>query len=273
MSEFFDFNSIINHIENNLFDDIDVNELAKKAKLSVYEFRRIFSFVVGTPVYEYIRKRRLSLCVKMILDGESLSDVALKCKYDNLSSFSRAFKDFYGFSPTEARNNPSKIKVFTKAGFEVKVRGGFDIECEIVELPNFFVNGIKGTSDITDTECCDKVWKVFNNSKVSKLYNEKTYAVYFNGDNSVTCYIGKKSDKLDESLDSCYLEKGLWACFKCYGFDDEKVNSFYKNVLYSWFESTNYVKDDKRPNLEIYSGDLDNDYVWNICIPVIVKEK
>ena len=55
-NSFSDFNELINYVEDNLFTEIDVEYLARMAKLSVYEFRRIFSFVVGTPIYEYIRK-------------------------------------------------------------------------------------------------------------------------------------------------------------------------------------------------------------------------
>jgi AraC family transcriptional regulator len=57
------FEDCIEEIEKNLTGEIDVERLAKMAKLSVYEFRRIFSFVAGLPLNEYIRKRRLSLAV------------------------------------------------------------------------------------------------------------------------------------------------------------------------------------------------------------------
>ena len=52
---------VIEYIEQNITVEIDCNELSRRMNLSVYEFRRIFSFIVGCPVSEYIRKRRLSL--------------------------------------------------------------------------------------------------------------------------------------------------------------------------------------------------------------------
>ena len=55
------FEDIIKEIENNLTNEIDVNKLAQKAAMSVYEFRRIFSFISKISFGEYIRKRRLSL--------------------------------------------------------------------------------------------------------------------------------------------------------------------------------------------------------------------
>ena len=47
--------------------DIACDVLAQKMSLSLYEFRRIFSFMVGCPISEYIRKRRLSLATWEIL--------------------------------------------------------------------------------------------------------------------------------------------------------------------------------------------------------------
>ena len=55
------FKDIIDEVENNITSEIDVKELAKKANMSIYEFRRIFTFVAGISIGEYIRKRKLSL--------------------------------------------------------------------------------------------------------------------------------------------------------------------------------------------------------------------
>lgn len=51
--------AVIDYIETHITEDLDCNVLASKMNLSVYEFRRIFSFIVGCPITEYIRKRRL----------------------------------------------------------------------------------------------------------------------------------------------------------------------------------------------------------------------
>ena len=52
-------NQVVEYIEANLTEQIDCATLAKIATLSEYEFRRIFSFVIGIPVAEYIRKQGL----------------------------------------------------------------------------------------------------------------------------------------------------------------------------------------------------------------------
>lgn len=269
MNSFSDFNDLINYIEDNLFGEVDVNTLAKRTKLSIYEFRRIFSFVVGSPVYDYIRKRRLSCCVELLLKGESLNNLSSKCGYDNVSSFSRAFKDFHGVSPTEILKNGSKIKTFTKAGFDVKVRGTFEINYKLVDFEDFYISGIKGVSSENDTECCENVWKTFNDlvdqGKIVDL-KDKIYASYENNGSNVLCTIGSISKNQDNN--STFIPKSKWVCFTLDKTDDDYVNSFYKNVLCSWFDSTGYQRRTDLPNVEVFPSDMSGSFEWDILIPI-----
>jgi AraC family transcriptional regulator len=54
-------NEAINYIEENLTNDIDFKEVARRAFCSEYHFRRMFSFLTGITLSEYIRRRRLTL--------------------------------------------------------------------------------------------------------------------------------------------------------------------------------------------------------------------
>ena len=44
------FKNIIDEIEVNLDKEIDVSRLAKLSAMSLYEFRRVFSFVAGISI-------------------------------------------------------------------------------------------------------------------------------------------------------------------------------------------------------------------------------
>ncbi len=54
-------NEAIAYIEANLTNDIDMREVARKAYCSEYHFKRMFSFLAGISLSEYIRRRRLTL--------------------------------------------------------------------------------------------------------------------------------------------------------------------------------------------------------------------
>lgn len=87
----------IEYIENNLNKKIQLKELADKAFLSKYHFHRVFHSVVGEPVAEYIRKKRLEEAANELLTTENkIIDIALKYQFSNQESFTKAFKKLYG---------------------------------------------------------------------------------------------------------------------------------------------------------------------------------
>lgn len=51
----------IDYIENNLDGEIEYARIAQIALCSQYHFQRMFGFLIGVPLSEYIRRRRLTL--------------------------------------------------------------------------------------------------------------------------------------------------------------------------------------------------------------------
>ena len=111
--------NIIDYIETHITEEIDYDMLSSKMLLSLYEFRRIFSFVVGCPISEYIRKRRLSLAATEIMtkDNVNLQHISEKYGYSNQSSFTKAFKEYHGVAPRECINDKQTINLFTRPTF------------------------------------------------------------------------------------------------------------------------------------------------------------
>ncbi len=54
-------NAAMRYIENNLTNEINFKKVAKLAYCSEYHFKRMFSFLAGISLSEYIRCRRLTL--------------------------------------------------------------------------------------------------------------------------------------------------------------------------------------------------------------------
>lgn len=63
------FNSVINYIEENITQQIDYEEIAKIACCSSYHFQRMFTYMAGIPLSEYIRKRKMSLAAVDLQGG------------------------------------------------------------------------------------------------------------------------------------------------------------------------------------------------------------
>lgn len=100
----------IEYIEHNLNSKIELADIAKKVFMSKYHFHRIFHAVVGEPVAEYIRRRRLTEAANELLTTDNkIVDIALKYQFSSQESFTKAFKKLYGIPPKEFRRNKDNV--------------------------------------------------------------------------------------------------------------------------------------------------------------------
>ena len=94
---------VIDYLESHLTDRLDLQDLSNIICCNPYQFGRIFSYVTGIPLAEYVRKRRLSLAAAELAHGTSkVLDTAYKYGYSSPEAFARAFKEMHGISPREA---------------------------------------------------------------------------------------------------------------------------------------------------------------------------
>jgi AraC family transcriptional regulator len=138
-----DMNEAMAYIEENLTNEIDFKVVARLAHCSEYHFKRMFSFLAGIPLSEYIRRRRLSLAAFELINSETkIIDVAMKYGYHSPDSFTRAFQTLHGITPSEARNKGQKLKAYPLMSFQLSIRGGAEMNYRIVEKEAFNIVGI-----------------------------------------------------------------------------------------------------------------------------------
>lgn len=274
------FSDVLEEIENNLFGEIDYNDLARKTGVSLYEFRRIFTFIAKVPIGEYVRKRRLSLAAAELRNGAGVTVTALKCGYDSPSSFSRAFKEFHGVSPAEATKGEGNFKAFTRLTAEIVTNGALDIPYEIFNKGAFKIVGYGGVSKIDDKECCESVWNEFYSSSAADKISlrSRIFAAYENGENGVGCVIGEETAKIGVGNDSekgsagcacAEIPESKWAKFRLNSTDDEIVDRFYGEVLLKWLSSTNWRRRKGVAGVEVFPADMSEEgFEWEIWIPI-----
>lgn len=96
---------VLVHIQENLERDLSLAELAEVACFSPYHFHRVFRGMVGEPVAEYVRRLRLDqAAINLRHSKRSVTDLAFKWGYDSPESFTRAFRQHFGVSPSQYRN-------------------------------------------------------------------------------------------------------------------------------------------------------------------------
>ena len=263
---------IINEIENNITSDIDYEALASKMTLSVYEFRRIFAFVVGTPLSEYVRKRRLSLaaCDLMTNTKVTVQEISEKYGYSTISAFSKAFSEYHGFSPTVCQRGNCEITLFSKPKFELHIQNVDEHSFGILSDTAFTIQGYCAFSEHTDTCCCDQVWNDFYElKKDQELSQDRIFVSYKNEEGKIKCCIGERIDQSNVVSNSTVIPKCRWLCVKMNTTDDDIVNQKYNTILCDLLPSTNLSRRPDIPTVEVYPRDMSEDnFEWEIRIPI-----
>ena len=116
-----ELNQVIDYIEEHLTDDPSPEMISAYTGVSDYHFRKIFFYLSGLTLSEYIKNRKLSTASMDLLHGEKVTDVALKYGYQSMDGFTRAFKKWSGFLPSEVMKKGIS-KSFPKLSFVITVK-------------------------------------------------------------------------------------------------------------------------------------------------------
>ena len=128
----------IDFIERNLFEPINTDAVGKAINYSPSSFSNFFSAVVGYSVGEYIRFRRLSAAAERFIkdkENASVTDMAFTCGYETVEAFSKAFKRFFGYTPSQICGHKSKVISFSPITINFSLNGGFNINMKRNLIP------------------------------------------------------------------------------------------------------------------------------------------
>ncbi len=282
-----DMNRALDYIEAHLTEDISLRELAGIMRLSVYELRRIFAFIIGLPLSEYIRLRRLSCAVFDLQNGDmTVTELAQRYRYDSPSSFSRAFRDMQGISPSEARKSGALLTTVPRVSLNVSVGSVAGIPFRLEREGGGKLIGYTGISRETEDGCCEDIWdayfaggyhdRLLEAGLLGGRFGE--YAAYENeGDSFVRCTIGAlmgADTPVPEGMTSLEVPPALWGVFEITGAESAQINDAYYRMLSDWLESSAYERDEKVCNLEAFPAEEDGDsdtMVWQIRYPLRPK--
>ena len=123
----------IDFIENNLFEPINTEAVGRAICYAPSSFSNLFSAVVGYSVGEYIRFRRLSTAAeRFIKDDISVTDMAFRCGFETVESFSKAFKRLFGCTPSQFAGSEAKYTKFSPIAINFSLKGGFSMTRNLI---------------------------------------------------------------------------------------------------------------------------------------------
>lgn len=132
-------NRVIDYIKDNLHGDLSLEQLARVATFSPFYFHRIFGAIAGETLNQFILRTRLERAAFQLSFSrrKTITTVALDCGFSGSATFSRAFRNAYGMSATEWRQNP--------AGNYRKNRKTNGNECKAVSGTRFYFDPQQNT--------------------------------------------------------------------------------------------------------------------------------
>lgn len=135
-------NDAMDYIEANLEGDLDLAHAARLAACTEGQFRRMFSYIAGIGLMEYVRRRRISRAALDLSRGERVVDVAVRYGYGSPTAFNRAFRDVLGISPSEAKRPGAPLSVFPRLSFSLAVTGAEPLPWRIVPWDGMRLVGV-----------------------------------------------------------------------------------------------------------------------------------
>ena len=254
----------IEYIESNLDKDISIDAAAQIACCSTYYFQRVFTYVAGISLSEYIRRRRMSQAAfELQKSDKKVLDIALKYGYSSPTAFNRAFQSVHGITPVAAKNMGSVLNAYPPIRFSVKITGGTAMSYRITEKAAMRIVGIR-IPLVADMEENQKVvpefWKkaLENNylPKIIELTNQEPggilgVTVYENPQEIFYYIAASTTEAIPQNMFEYEIPASTWVIFENDGRFKENVQNVFKRFYTEWLPFSGYEYAGL-PDLEVY---------------------
>jgi AraC family transcriptional regulator len=279
-------NGAMNYIEANLADDISYDQAARIACCSTYHFQRMFSFITGVTLSEYIRRRRLTLAAfDLQTSGIKVIDAAMKYGYESPEAFSRAFKSLHGVTPLLARDSGAPLKAYPKMAFSISIKGDTEMNYRIEQRETFEVFGVYGVvssgmeqafSDVpqfVQEKMADGTWDSFNDF-LGRPRDMWFHAALFDHVEEsfkfMMCAYAPPGLDIPETYTRLSVPARTWAIFPAPKSD---MQDTWRRIYSEWFPTAEYEQAEG-PTFEMWYGYGRGDFSYGaseVWVPVRKK--
>lgn len=283
-------NSAMDYVETHLSEEIEYEQVARIACCSTYHFQRMFSFITGLPLSEYIRRRRLTLAAfELQQSNTKVIDIAWKYGYESPEAFSRAFKKLHGVMPRSARDKGIELKAYPRLSFHISIRGDVEMNYKIEEKQAFDMFGIStvinADEDFLEQAFIEipKFWaRCVSDGTIDRIRaaaglgeNGQLHGVLYNSQGEKFSYmIGYflPQSGLPEGFEQLQIPPQTYAIFSTGLYPDGQsgIHDLWRRIWGEWFPSSNY-EFANGPEFEMTYDRGNNMYEMEIWIPVVKK--
>ncbi len=274
-------NDAVGYIEEHLTEEIDYERLGKIACCSSYHFQRMFTYMAGVPLSEYIRRRRMSLAaVDLQGTGIKIIDVAGKYGYNSPTAFNRAFQSVHGIAPSAVKNEGVSVKSFPPVSFKIIVKGVEEMNYRIETKDAFRIVGVSVPLE-KDIEknfaVIPRKWQetAVNGTlqKLTGLMDTQPMGVLgvstCNDTEPWRYYIAVASSQTDRDLEEYTVPAATWAVFPGAG-TNQSIQELERRIVTEWLPTSGYEYGNA-PDVEVYLNPDPQNAQYEVWIPVVRK--
>lgn len=276
------FNEALEYLEAHLTEEIDYQHLGKIACCSSYHFQRMFTYMAGMPLSEYLRRRKMSLAaVDLQGGGSKIIDVAMKYGYNSPTAFNRAFQSVHGIAPSAVRDEGVPIKSFPPLKLVVTVKGAEELNYRIETKPEFRIVGVSIplVQNIEDNfMTVPAAWgEVSMNGTLEHLAGMMdsqpmgVLGVSACNDKEIwRYYIAVSTTKKAGIFEEFIVPAATWAIFSGAG-TNLSLQDLERRVVMEWLPTSGYEYGNA-PDVEVYLNPDPENAQYEIWIPIVKKQ-
>ncbi|QOD59372.1 AraC family transcriptional regulator [Polaribacter haliotis] len=284
-------NFVLDFIDKNLDVDLSLEYLSKKAHYSPYHFHRVFLTVVNERLNEFINRKRIERIASILLVEPKipLIDLAYKYGFNSDNSFSRAFKKYYGISPTKFKSEGKEI--LSKIGIEffstekyicsindIKQWTKMNTQITIKELPELKLASISHIGSFEKVaNMFQKLMEWGHQKGILDTSNFKAITIYHDNPNVTqasklrfsTCITISENINADGEIRQIDLQKGTYVVGH-FEIKAEEISKAWKSMCIWVIENGYEFRDGDY--FEMYHNDHkthpEQKFILDICIPL-----
>ena len=274
-------NKTIAYIEEHLTEEIDYIQLGRLACCSAYHYQRMFAYMAGVSLGEYIRRRRMSRAAVDLQSGEKVVDVAFKYGYQSPTAFNRAFQGVHGVPPSAVRDSGTAVKSYPPLRFTILIKGAEEMEFRIEKREAFRVVGVSAPIERdmeSNFQTVPQLWdRAAADGTLQKLCERMdsqpmgVLGVCLCPDEAPWRYcVAVASTKEAAGFEEYTVPAATWAIFAGQG-TIQSIQELERRVLTEWLPSSGYEYG-SAPDVEVYLNADPNNARYEVWIPVVKKD-
>lgn len=271
-------NESMRYIEEHLTDEIDHEQLGRIACCSAYHFQRMFTYMAGVTLSEYIRRRKMSLAAADLQGGnEKIITIAEKYGYQSPTAFNRAFQRIHGIAPSAVKNEGVCVKSYPPLTFTIAVKGVEEMNYRIEKKDSFRIVGVSAQLEKELEKNFMTVPNLWQEAAVNGIIPKLAGMMdtppigllgvsVCNDEEQWRYFIAVSTSMECGELEEYIIPAATWAIFSGAG-TSQSIQELEQRIVTEWLPTSGYEYANA-PDIEVYLNPDPQNTQYEVWIPV-----